>query len=154
MKDKMLSVLTSVFATLLGLGVAVVGVYVLAPADGWQAVTALGLGLLTTGGSTLAAIVKKLSDPGPPARGHLDVQAIGALAGVAFAVALLVMLVVGHAGCSGSTYQAQRRAIVDWTPGPPCRIEVRLDGDPKPVVTVDAPEVCEPPPDVCPAVTP
>lgn len=97
MKDKLLSIITSVFATLLGLGVAVVGVYVIAPSDGWQAVTTLGLGLLTSGGSALASIVKKLSEPEPPARGHIDVQAIGALAGVAFAIALLVMLAVGHA---------------------------------------------------------
>lgn len=51
-------------------------------------------------------------------------------------------------GC-GSTYQAQRRAVVDWWPGPPCHLEVRLDGERKPVVTVDAPEACEPPPSTC-----
>lgn len=97
MKDKLLSILTSVFATLLGLGVAVVGVYVIAPSDGWQAVTTLGLGLLTSGGSALASIVRGLGDArtkdASRERGHIDVQAIGALAGVAFA---LVMLAVAH----------------------------------------------------------
>lgn len=56
-------------------------------------------------------------------------------------------------GC-GSTYQAERRAVVDWTPGPPCHLEVRLDDDTRPVVTVDAPEACEPPPVKCPATIP
>lgn len=56
-------------------------------------------------------------------------------------------------GC-GSTYQAERVAHLDWTPTPKCHLEVRLDEDPRPVVTVDAPEACEPPPDLCPAVAP
>ncbi len=55
-------------------------------------------------------------------------------------------------GC-GSTYQAERVAHLDWTPTPKCHLEVRLDEDPRPVVTVDAPEACEPPPDLCPAVS-
>jgi len=33
------------------------------------------------------------------------------------------------------------------------KLLVRLDEDPRPVVTVDAPEACEPPPDLCPAVS-
>ena len=53
-------------------------------------------------------------------------------------------------GC-GSTYQVERVAHLDWTPTPKCHLEVRLDEDPRPVVTVDAPEACEPPPDLCPA---
>ena len=44
-------------------------------------------------------------------------------------------------GC-GSTYQAERVAHVDITPGPPCHVEVTLDDDAKPVVTVDAPRAC------------
>lgn len=72
---------------------------------------------------------------------------------------VLTMLVVGGLfsagslmGCAGSQYAAERKADLDWTPGPPCHIEVHLDGQRKPAVTVDAPEACEPAPDVCPVV--
>lgn len=90
--------------------------------------------------------------PGGGERGGIDVGALGALAGVAFAAVLIVAALFG--GACGSTYQAEHRAVVDWTPGPPCHLEVRLDGEARPVVTVDAPEACEPPPDVCPEVRP
>lgn len=102
----------------------------------------------------LGPLPSPLSPRGPgDQRGQVDVQALGAVAGVAFALLLLIVAALSTSGC-GSTYQAERRAVVDWTPGPPCHLEVHLDEDPKPVVTVDAPTACEPPPMKCPATIP
>lgn len=89
----------------------------------------------------------------PDQRGHARGSLLVAL--LALGLGLLgAALLVSSAGC-GSTYQARERAIIDWWPGPPCRLEVRLD-DPtsEPVVTVDAPQACEPAPTQTPAPEP
>lgn len=89
----------------------------------------------------------------PDQRGHARGSLLVAL--LALGLGLLgAALLVSSAGC-GSTYQARERAIIDWWPGPPCRLEVRLD-DPtsEPVVTVDAPQACEPAPPQTPAPEP
>lgn len=70
------------------------------------------------------------------ARAELVIGLLLVLAAVGGAV-----LISALAGC-GSVYQAERRADVDIWPGPPCHVEVRLDGEKKPTVTVDAPTAC------------
>jgi hypothetical protein len=148
--------LTSVIATILGSALAVVSVCLLRPAlapDGdlyWGGLFGIGLGLATTGASLLGSGAR---GGGTDQRGSIDVQALGAAAGVAFALALVLMALLSH-GCGGSQYAAQRKADIDWTPGPPCHIGIRLDGEDKPSVTIDAPEACEPPPTECPEVRP
>ena len=117
--------------------------------DGVPLGVATACGLFS--GWLLGPLPSPLSPRGPgDQRGHVDVQALGAVAGVAFALLLLIVAALSTSGC-GSAYQAERVAHLDWTPTPKCHLEVRLDEDPRPVVTVDAPEACEPPPDLCPA---
>lgn len=120
------------------------------------------LSYLTNGavGTMIASVGFALAglapSPAPVARsgqrGSVRASLLWALAGIGLALAGAGLLASG--GCAGSTYAAERRADVDWTPGPPCHLEVHLDGQRKPIVTVDAPEACEPPPDVCPVPVP
>lgn len=156
------NLLTSALTTLIGAVLIVVAVCVLRPElapNGdvyWGGLFALGLAFVMTGGSMLGVNAARgsasppppLTRSGPP-RGMVTVQALGAVAGVAFALVLLLFAALSVHGCGGSQYAAQRKATVDWWPGPPCHLEVRLDDDPKPVVTVDAPTACEPPPSTC-----
>lgn len=107
------------------------------------------IGAATACGMFAAWLLGPLPSPltpgsGPP-RGSIDVQALGAVAGVAFALVLLLFAALSVHGCGGSQYAAQRKATVDWWPGPPCHLEVRLDDERKPIVTVDAPEACPAP---------
>lgn len=67
---------------------------------------------------------------------------------------VLIVLLSTLGGCAASQYLARKDAAIEWTPGPPCHIEVHLDGQPKPAVTVDAPDACEPPADLCPVAPP
>lgn len=146
------SLFTSALTTIIGVALILVSVCLLRPAlapdgDGWWgSLFVLGLGFASAGGSLLGVNVARGGTPDQ--RGQVDVQALGAVAGVAFALLLLIVAALSTSGC-GSTYQAERRAVVDWTASPKCHIEVHLDDDPKAVVTVDAPEACEPPPDLC-----
>lgn len=106
-------------------------------------------GVATACGLFAAWLLGPLPSPltRPGQRGSADVAVLMLAAGL---VAVVLAL-----GACGSVYQARERAIVDWWPGPPCHIEVRLD-DPtsEPVVTVDAPHACEPAPTQTPAPEP
>lgn len=106
-------------------------------------------GVATACGLFAAWLLGPLPSPltRPGQRGSADVSVLLLAAG-------LVALVLALSGC-GSVYQARERAIVDWYPGPPCHIEVRLDNPTsEPVVTVDAPQACEPAPTQTPAPEP
>lgn len=145
------ALLTSAVATLLGLGLVLLAIFVVEPAiavgesnAGWQALLGVGLTLMSVGGSVLAQLAQSL---GSSQRGHARAAVLWTIAGLGLALAGAAFLA---GGCAGSQYIAQRRAVIDWSPGPPCHLAVLLDDDGKAAVTVDAPEACEPPPDVCP----
>jgi len=113
-------------------------------ADVGDIVKTFGAVLMSLGGPLPLVDVLRRSLGGPGAR-VLTALVVG---GVLAAGSILP-------GCGGSQYVARDRAIVDWWPGPPCHVEVRLD-DPlsEPVVTVDAPSACEPAPQQTPAPAP
>lgn len=113
----------------------------------------VGAALIATEVARARAQLPPSTVSAPDQRGHARGPLLVAL--LALGLGLLgAALLVSSAGC-GSTYQARERAIIDWWPGPPCRLEVRLD-DPtsEPVVTVDAPQACEPAPTQTPAPEP
>ena len=96
-------------------------------------------------GDTLKAFGVALSAFGAPLPLSAMLRGLAGTGGGRVLTALLLggVLAAGSVltGC-GSTYQAERVAHVDITPGPPCHVEVTLDDDAKPVVTVDAPRAC------------
>lgn len=149
------ALLTSALTSFFGLALIVVAVTLVYPAlpqgsDAlWIGLVLGGAGLMGVGGSFLGR-----SSAPPDQRGraavHVLILALAAFVGAALVIGLATIA----SGCAGSRYAARKDAAVDWTPGPPCHIEVHLDGQKKPAVTVDAPEACEPAPDVCPVAPP
>jgi hypothetical protein len=95
----------------------------------------LGLGLIMIG-MRKPAVTAHPDGKRPDERGMARLGVLLVLAAMLGALGLLA------GGCAGSQYAARDVARVDWWPGPPCRIEVRLDGEREPSVTVDAPERC------------
>lgn len=99
------ALLTSAIATVLGLGLVLLSVFVVEPAiavgesnAGWQALLGVGLTLMTVGGSVLAQLAQSL---GSSQRGGIDITALlGAICIVAVGAALAVGLATLVSGCA------------------------------------------------------
>ncbi len=74
----------------------------------------------------------------PDARGMARVDAV-AMA-VAFAATVAVFVVLLGSGCGAAQVRAEKSVSLDVTPGPPCVIVVRADGEV--VSTVRGPQRC------------
>lgn len=72
-----------------------------------------------------------------PPRGSIRVALLAGIAVVGLALCALL------GGCASTLELSAKKVVhVRWDQGPPCLVEVRLDDEAKPRVTVDAPDAC------------
>lgn len=99
----------------------------------------MGSSLTVLGGMLLgwSAPVPGLRKPDEPPRGMARVDVVFAGAAVTAVVAVFVVLMTG---CGAAQVRAEKSVSLDVTPGPPCQIVVRADGEI--VSTVKGPQRC------------